>query len=497
MIAPSTPLEILYRVGRELVSSLDLHMVLSRVLAMTTESIGVKRASLVVLDESGKPLDAAIMFDGTMIPSTLTQLEDILTFGLAGWVMRHHKAVRLPDTHQDARWLAKPIGGKAGDEPKSAVCVPLMARDQLVGMLTVVHPKVNYFSDDLYTMLLAIADMAGIAVHNARLYSEAGSLRSRYQDLFEGSIDPILITGLDGRILESNHKALQVTGLSAGELNGVSISTLHQPATQELNASIFQPGSSEPVSYNSTLRLKDQSLLPVEVHVAHVLLQGKELIQWVFRDLSEKVRLDKMREDLTAMIYHDLRSPLANIISSLEIMQDTLPKEQQSKQMKQLFDIADRSTTHMQRLISSLLDIDRLEAGQGITKRSRVQVEGLINDSIATVAPLALNKEISIEKLIPLSIPPLYIDEDMIRRVLINLVENACKFSPQRGKVSVGAKLNGEMVMLWVDDQGPGIPEDAHERIFEKFARLDGKSPVKGLGLGLNFLPHRHPGSWW
>jgi signal transduction histidine kinase len=199
------------------------------------------------------------------------------------------------------------------------------------------------------------------------------------------------------------------------------------------------------------------------------------------------------------MIYHDLRSPLANIISSLEIMQETLPSSQ-PKQVKQLFDIAERSTSHMQRLISSLLDIDRLEAGQGIARRNRVQVETLINDSIEAVLPLAHNKEINIEKLVPQSIPPLFIDEDMIRRVLINLVENACKFSPQKGKISVGAKLNGEFITMWVDDQGPGIPEESRERIFEKFSRLDEKSPVKGLGLGLAFCriaSQAHGGKIW
>ena len=107
-------------------------------------------------------------------------------------------------------------------------------------------------------------------------------------------------------------------------------------------------------------------------------ISDKPSLQWIFRDISERQYMEELREDLSAMIYHDLRSPLANIISSLDILRTMLPEETPSA--IQLVDIAQRSSERLQRLISSLLDVHRLESGQQITEKKSLNIAALIDE---------------------------------------------------------------------------------------------------------------------
>ena len=199
------------------------------------------------------------------------------------------------------------------------------------------------------------------------------------------------------------------------------------------------------------------------------------------------------------MIYHDLRAPLANIISSLEIMGSMLTAED-SHSFGSLMEIADRSTERMQRLLSGLLDINRLESGQEITTKKASAISRLVQDAVETIRPTILAKDESIDYDLQANLPEVTVDEDMIRRVLMNLIENASKFSPSGSTIRVGAKQDTKYMYVWVDDQGAGIPDKAKERIFDKFVQIHGENSIKGLGLGLAFCRlavQAHGGTIW
>jgi signal transduction histidine kinase len=153
----------------------------------------------------------------------------------------------------------------------------------------------------------------------------------------------------------------------------------------------------------------------------------------------------------------------------------------------QLLNIAIRSTERIQRLTNSLLDINRLEMGQVIGDRKLVDPAEIIRFAAEAVSPVVSNKGITLIAHVPSALPMVKVDEDMIRRVLINLAENAIKFTPQGGCIKVGASQNGSAVEWYVQDNGPGIPAVEHSRIFEKFARVKIEDGPKGLGLGLAF----------
>ncbi|HEX6305760.1 MAG TPA: GAF domain-containing protein [Anaerolineales bacterium] len=648
-------LELLYHISRELATALDLRTVLQRVLFLSMRNIDAISGSLIVLDDIGQPVESAIIYGSQVYEHTNQQLRATLEQGLAGWVTRQRQAVLIADTSQDKRWLRRPDDAPDRTGAKSAVSAPLLVRDRLVGVMTLVHPQPGSFNLDHLALVQAIADQAGIAVLNARLYAESqrqaqvmtavaesaavitaslqledvlhrileqisqaldtevvslalidphekvlefkastgerqypivgmrlnmdqgiagwvaregrgvvvpdvseddrfygeidemtgfetravacapirtrgkvigvlealnpsggsfepdallvltgiGSLagtairhaqlfeqlevaHQRYRELFEDSIDPIMITDWKGRIVEANRQAEATTDFSNDALRGMPIAEIHQ-LDDDLSGSDFGALSAgNTISYESILHSQMGREVPVQVNVREVEIDGVPHLQWILRDITERKNLETLRNDLISMIYHDLRSPLANVVSSLDVVASMVSPEDDPA-LKSLLEIAMRSTERIQRLTNSLLDINRLEAGQAIVDISPNDPIELIGDVAEAVAPIAKNKDQVLELNLPEEMPPVLVDGDMIRRVLSNLLENAIKFAPAGGKILVGTQQEDDCIQVWVADDGPGIPPSEQERIFDKYARLHAQEGPKGIGLGLAY----------
>ena len=645
-------LELLYHVSRDVATALDLRTVLQRVLYESIQNVGGERCSIVVLDDAGKAVDATIVYGTQIHEHTTVQLRDTTERGLAGWVIRNRKGVLVLDTSKDERWLMRPDDAMDRSGVKSAICVPLLAREKLVGVLTLVHPKPNAFSEEQFNLMQAIADQAGIAVLNARLYTESqrqarvmtalaegaaamnASLRmedvyqriliqtmqalqvetvalgmidgeqliyraaaghnagnivgrkialgdgivgtaaregrgvvvsdinqdknysdadkfggvemravviapiqsqgrtigiieainpiaksfdpdallvmtgigglagttiqnaelferlqaahQRYRELFEDSIDPMLITDWDGNILEANRQAMLLSGYSNNQLHSLPIDQLHDVHWNRTGAKFETLRENRTCSYESSLHRQDDTRVPVEIHARRVEFDENDSIQWIIRDITERKELDSLRDDLTAMIYHDLRSPLANIVSSLDVLYSMVTEDDKDTVLS-ILKIAENSTDRIQRLVSSLLDVSKLESGQPVADQQAVETLELIKRAVLDVAPVAGGRRQTLTTDLPDRLAPIWVDEDMARRVLINLMENASKFSPAGGMIEVGAHQDSEWIHMWVRDNGPGIPQAEQERIFDKFTRLRGSSKPGGLGIGLAF----------
>jgi PAS domain S-box-containing protein len=646
-------LELLYNIGRELASDLDLRTVLQRVLLLSVRSIGGISGSIIVLNQDGDPVDSALYHTGQVYDQTTRQLRTTLDKGLAGWVMHHKEMALIPDTSMDSRWTKRPDDAPDKTGAKSAVGVPLMARDALVGVMTLAHPNPGTFNESHSQLLQAISDQAGMTILNARLYKEsqqqtrvmaalaessaaltgalgtddilqqvltqihqalqveavslalinpdeetltiraatgqasssvldmnlrmgqgivgwvakegkgaiisdvkndhrfdptvdtktgfetravacapivsqgevigvleafnpidgqfdgdtlfvlngigslAGSVirhgqlfdqlqaaRNSYQELFEDSIDPIIITTWQGKIVDVNRRAAEALLHPKDELTGQLVFDHHDYDENKAQGAFFSKlASRETITYESCLFPKDAPKLPVEVHVRQIIFQNQELLQWMFRDITERKELDNMRDDLISMIYHDLRSPLANVVYSMDVLDSMLPEDSELEHT--LVEVAVRSTERIKRLTSSLLDMKTLEAGQPVANKESTTPADIVEFGVQAVRSLAENKEMAVEVDIAADLPGLDVDKDMIRRVIINLLENAVKYTPNGSKIATGASANDEGIHFWVKDNGPGIPPEKQGAIFDKYARLQGGKG--GIGLGLAF----------
>jgi NtrC-family two-component system sensor histidine kinase KinB len=661
-------LELLYHISRELATVLHLRTVLERVVFLSMQTTGAISGSIIVMDDSGRPIESAIFTGGEIHEQTVQSLQATLEKGLAGWVVRYRQAALIPDTSQDERWMLQQYDVDEQTSPKSAVCAPLLVHDRLIGVMTLVHPKAGFFTPDHLSLGQAIADQAGIAVLNARLYQESqrqarvmtalaesaatitaslnledvldrilgqisqalsvqavslslaepergelvikavkgwtnrestnnrfrigqgiagwvaregrgvivpevksdprhdpefeqrtgleiqalacaplryrgqvigvleainpttgrfdpdallvltgiGSLagtavrhaqlferlqaaHQSYRELFDDSIDLILVSDCDGKIVEANRQAVLATSYDKETLCSMTVHQLHAIDLEQVGESFTNLASRQTFSYESRLRTRLGRELPIQVYVRQIEIESVVHIQWILHDITERKNLDTMRDDLISMIYHDLRSPLANVVSSLDVLDSILPSEEDPT-LRSVLNIAQRSTERIQRLTNSLLDINRLEAGQSITSMQPTDPALLIAEAVELVTPISENKNQKIEKELPATLPMVNIDAEMIRRVITNLLENASKHTPSDSKIHIGANETGEWLSVWVIDNGPGIPASEHERIFDKFTRLNNREKAKGLGLGLAYCRiavQGHGGKIW
>jgi PAS domain S-box-containing protein len=417
--------------------------------------------------------------------------------GVIGWVAHEGEGVVIPVVREDKRFV--PAELFTGFEIHAMAVAPIYALGRVIGILQAINPISGAFDTDALMVLTGIGNLAGSTIQHAQLFEQLQAAHKRYRELFDDSVDPILVTGVDGKIHEVNRQAEVITEYSSRQLQGMLIDQLHDGAGDDKMVSLEKLKSGKTASYESVLKTKSEKKIPIQVYVRKVVFEEAESLQWLMRDISERKDLDTLREDLTSMIYHDLRSPLANIISSLDVLSTLFPSPE-NEAIQSVTTIARRSTDRIQRLVSSLLDINRLESGQAIVSQQSVTPSVLVEDALEAVRPMTDSRHQMLKSHLSDKLPPVWVDVDMIRRVLINLLENASKFTPPEGNIELGGQQDGEWVQLWVQDNGSGIPPAEREHIFEKYSRLKGQDNASGLGVGLAFCRlavNGHGGKIW
>jgi len=479
--------------ARVVTATLNVDEVLHRILLQTQDTLAVEAASLALYDEEKECLTYEVAIG--------RGAEDIIGLslekgeGIAGWVFEQDKPLWVSDVQSDPHFFRE-MDEKLGFTTRAMACVPIRIQGKTTGVLQAINPRGEDFSQEQFDLLLGIAGLAGTAIAHAELFAETQAARRRYASLFEDSIDPILITDLKGQIVDANHRAVSFLNRDRETLLRQSILTVHKADQTMLEGEeLLSPENT--FSHQSEAYPLGGRPIPVEVYAKRIELSEGPFIQWIMRDVSERLELDELRDDLTSMIFHDLRSPLGNVISSLEVMQLGLPDDDQ---LHSVLSIAYRSSRRASRLVESLLDLTRLEAGKAVLNKTETSMSTLIAEAMEEVHPTADAKGQVLLFDLGSDLPPISIDEGMIRRVLINLVENASKYTHGQGEIRVRARKKDDAILISVSDQGLGIPKAEQDRIFEKFTRIQTEARPKGLGLGLAFCRlavEAHGGKIW
>jgi signal transduction histidine kinase len=204
-------------------------------------------------------------------------------------------------------------------------------------------------------------------------------------------------------------------------------------------------------------------------------------------EANEKLReLSAMKEEFLALTTHDLRSPLTVISGVINFFTSGRLGELTPEQ-RNMVSMMERNTQNLIELVNDLLDASKLESGTMKLEPSQVELRGLIEELREQMLPLAAEKGIALEDSIPEDLPALRADRPKLRRVLVNLISNALKFTPKGGRVGVSAQREGAMVRASVSDTGVGIPEEDVQDIFDKYAQARSRATrsEKGTGLGL------------
>jgi PAS domain S-box-containing protein len=362
----------------------------------------------------------------------------------------------------------------------SSICVPLTARGRTLGALTLIAAESHHpYTEADFELALEIARRAGIAVDNALLFREAEKGANAARALAYVA-DGVVLIDRDGFVRHWNAAAAEITGVAETDALGRRVESV-VPTWESLasHVPLMHPG--------------DPAVRPVTVPMV---LQGREL--WVsasgvdfgegtvyaLRDVTDEQALEKTRSDFVATASHELRTPLAAVYGAvrtlrrddIDLSEDDRAAflemiEAESARLAQIVD---------QILIAGQLDADAVEFDLG--ECDPEQIAAGVIESASLHLPNGISLRLAAE-----GARPILCDENKLRQVLVNLVDNAIKYSPEGGQVEIRLDSDNGECLIEVADEGLGIPNSERERIFEKFYRLDPQQTrgVGGSGLGL------------
>jgi two-component system phosphate regulon sensor histidine kinase PhoR len=227
----------------------------------------------------------------------------------------------------------------------------------------------------------------------------------------------------------------------------------------------------------------------------------------VLEDVSELRRLQQIRTEFIDNLSHELRTPLTTV----SLLAETLTREAEAagdkipRRMRERIDNIEVETGHLVQMVSELLDLSRIESGGALGPLEPVDLGALAEASVGRLRLFADRQRVTLATDVSGPLPAVRGDEDRLGQVMINLLHNAVKFSPDGGevRVSVGTDATGDQVVVAVADHGVGIPRSAQARIFERFYKVDRarvRGEAGGTGLGLAIARHileQHGGRIW
>jgi two-component system NtrC family sensor kinase len=471
-----TELETLISLGRTVSQPLELEVVLARVVDAAVTLIGAEESTLLLVDgETGElTVRAAKNLDEKVARTLRLRSDD----SLAGQVIKTGQPVRLDERSPQKIVTAYLV--------QSLLYVPLQVSGRRIGVLGVDNRlKRASFDDHSQQLLQALADEAAIAIEKAGLYAAVERERTQLFTILNETEDGVIVIDHDDRLILVNHTARGAFDV------GEAVDVTGQP----LRALIKSPELSDLLSRPK--RASDIPLADGRTYSAHVTPIANVGRAVILLDVTQQKKLEKIKADFVTTVSHDLRSPLTAVLGYVNLLDRVGPlNEQQTEFIGQIR----ISVQQMNRLISDLLDLGKIEAGFDQQKET-VDTDALIAQVLEDHAPQAMAKQQTLTHDVRGPLPALFGNPFRLKQMLVNLIENSIKYTPEGGRIHLSAYAEGEFIVLVIADTGIGIAPADLPYVFDKFYRSDAASLSQfGTGLGLSIVKSivdNHEGRIW
>ena len=494
-------------ISRELVSTLNLQGLFELVLSRALEATQSKTGLLLIRQEASDPTPSLVAHRG-FEPGLFDKLNPLSNY--LAQTYQTGLPTLIPDFSQESDFTP--------NDPKtrSQLNVPIVQGEDVLGVISVGSDRPNEYSQDDMSFVTQLAVQARIAIDNARLFRNIEIARDRLQVILDSMKEAVILINPEGRITLANPRVEKLLGLAPERITHVPITALLDDTELQIaarlgfnnndvllnllrNLSTGRWDESARDGGRVTFEIAtpkrhfiDRNEAPVRDEAGHAI--G---LLMVFADVTEERELAQAREDLSSMIVHDLRGPLTALTTSLTLLDEIASDDDPfGKVVKHTTDLASRAVRKMLNLVNSLLDVSKMESGTIALEQEPTQFTQLCVNVVDELAPLAQEMAVNLMVNLPDDLPLLDVDADKIERVLLNLVDNAIKFAPVDGTVTICAHKPGSIpapdgfMRLEVQDTGPGIPDEYKERLFDRYAQVDGtRGRRRGTGLGLHLLP--------
>jgi PAS domain S-box-containing protein len=378
------------------------------------------------------------------------------------------------------------------------VCVPLMAEDEVVGVLQAIAPPGKQFDTGELDTLHIITGQLALGVSNARLFTRVRSEQQQMAAILSSSGDAIIGLDVAGRVQLANPAAERAFNFDAKAAVGRPL--VEVADNEALNTGVeaaLKAGVAQPVAFEITFM--DDSVL--FCNLSPIADPAGQLSGWVavMQDITRFKETERLKSDMILTASHDLRNPVNLTLGALDLLNKATTEW--SALQKEAYDLAFLGVRRIEALISDLLDLERIERRVGL--RLAECDLGDIANSVVTELRLQANERrqaLTLER--PDSAGTRVLgDPQRLYQVVSNLLSNAIKYTQPGGEVTVALWTQDDQVRLDVRDTGPGIPPEAQPRVFERFYRVAGaNTEARGTGLGLAIVKtivEQHGGRVW
>lgn len=533
-------LEGLNEVSQLLTSTLDLDTVLHLTVRRAADLINAKAASLLLVDEATGDLVFRVAFgveglEGTRLPAGT---------GIAGWVVREGRPVRVADVRQDPRWYPE-MDRRHAFVTHSLLCVPLVTHGRVIGVLEVLNRRDGEpFDEEDERLLSALAAHAASAIENARLFALTDqALAARveelammqqidrelnatldYQQTMEVTLDwAMRRTGADVGVIAALEEEDGQQGLRLLVSRGYPEEIVQQyqqalwPLDRGIVGRVARTGQPELVTdvrqdpdyvaavegmvaqITVPIRREDRTVGIIVLETARPDRFTQEALDFVIRLADhaaiaiENARLfaavdaaNRAKTEFVSFVSHELKQPMTAIKGYTDLLVKGLAGDLTEMQ-RSFLEVIRSNVNRMDTMVQELLDISRIESGRLRLEIGRVSVREAVEEAVRMLRQEIEAKQQHLEVAIAEPIPPVAADRARLVQILTNLLSNAYKYTPEGGHIRVTAEPADGCVRFSVADTGIGIAPEDQERLFTKFFRSQDPAvrSVPGTGLGL------------
>jgi two-component system, OmpR family, phosphate regulon sensor histidine kinase PhoR len=402
-------------------------------------------------------LDVARARQAVRRPILTAALISVALAGIFGWIVTRGTVRRLEE-----------MAGAASDfaSGRTGVRVSTDGEDEV----SLVARSLNRMADELRERLVLLERE-----------------RSQLRTVLEGMVEGVVLTDPTGRILVANEAFRKIFNAELPVEGRRPLETARVPALQEaLEAAL---DAEEPLTRDLELGGAREKIIQASLAAIR---EGEETVGAVavFHDVTELKRLEQVRREFVANVSHELRTPLTAIKGYAETLRDGGLRD--PKAAAEFVGIIHRHAERLRALIEDLLDLAAVEQGEARLSPGPVRVREVVSQATALVRPAAERRRQDLTVDLQPDLPDVLADRDRLAQVLINLLDNAIKFTPEGGRIALSAVNSGGRVVLAVRDTGIGIPAGDLARIFERFYRVARSRDRRegGTGLGLAIAKH-------
>lgn len=400
--------------------------------------------------------------------------------------------------------------------------VPIFEGDRVVALAGVANKAQDYDNSDVRQLTLLMQGMWRL-VQRRKAEEKIRKSEDKFRTIFSSTNDAIFMHDFDGNLMEVNRAAYEKLGYSREEMLSMNTMDLNtRPSVEEIPERINYLKEKGNAIFEATYENKDGTPIPMEISAQIIEYEDKPSILVVARDVTERKKaeeelkryaeelaeaneelksLDKMKDEFLSNVSHELKTPLTSIKGYTQLLSDGTLGELNEEQLKAQKTVS-RNSDRLKRLVDSLLYLSRIQAGTVEYFFEPLQIGELLGHIQEDLKIQADQKRINLELKLDEDMPLINGDRDKLTDMITNIVDNAIKFTPEEGNITINSFVDDKDIHITVKDTGIGIPKEMIDNLFQRFYQIDASRKRKygGTGLGLYIsktIAEAHKGTIW